>query len=173
MKRFFLSRSGREQGLLLAFAALLAVTWLLGAIGRARVAGENWRLIRAEKTTQQLWLDREAAIMARAAEAVQQLDPAKTLNGARLVAELNAMANAAGLSAEVSGLRTETAGRFAFHAVQVSFRRVELGALVRFYTELVQRSPYLGAEQLSLQVDRGTPGQLNVTLRVVAAELAP
>jgi hypothetical protein len=173
MKRFFLSRSGREQGLLLAFAVLLAAAWLVGAIGRARGAGEIWRLIRAEKTTQQLWLDQEAAIMARAAEAVQQLDPAKTLNGPRLVAELNAMANTAGLSADVSGLRTETAGRFAFNAVQVTFRRVELGALVRFYTELVQRSPYLGAEQLSLQVDRGTPGHLNVTLRVVAAELAP
>ena len=173
MKRFFLGRSGREQLLLLAFAALLAVAWLLGAIGRARLVAEEWRLVRAEQTTQQLWLDQEAAIMARAAEAVQQLDPAKTLNGPRLVAELNVMANTAGLSADVSGLRTETAGRFAFHAVQVSFRRVELGALVRFYTELVQRSPYLGTEQLSLQVDRGTPGQLNVTLRVVAAELAP
>lgn len=173
MKQFFQGRSGREQGLLLAFAALLAGAWLLGAIGRARVAGENWRQIRVENTAQQLWFDQEAAIMARAAKAVQQLDPAKTLNGPGLVAELNTMANAAGLSAEVSGLRTETADRFAFHAVQVSFRRVELGALVRFYTELVQRSPYLGIEQFSLQVDRGTPGQLNVTVRVVAADLAP
>lgn len=173
MRRFFLSRTGREQGLMLAFAALAAVAWALGAADRAKIRSQDWRLSRAESEAQQLWLDREAVITARAVAATQQLDPAKTLNGPRLVAELNTLATAAGLSAEVTGLRTEMAGRFAFHAVQVSFRRVELAALVRFYAELAQRSPYLGLEQVSLAVDRGNPGQLNVTLRVVAAELTP
>jgi hypothetical protein len=63
--------------------------------------------------------------------------------------------------------RTCRASRFHIRA------EFSVGALVRFYTGLVERSPYLGAEQLSLQVDRGTPGQLNVSLRVVAVELAP
>jgi hypothetical protein len=53
----------------------------------------------------------------------------------------------------------------------VSFRRADLGALVRFYEALSARSPYVGLEQMTLTVDRGAPGQLNATFRVVAAEL--
>ncbi len=173
MKRFFLSRTPREQALMLAFAALAAGAWLLSVTSRAKTLAQDWRLVRADYTAQQLWLDHEGAITTRAAAATQQLDPAMTLNGPRLVAELNALATAAGLSAEVSGLRTDTAGRFVFHAAQVNFRRVELSALVQFYRELAQRSPYLGLEQASLAADPGAAGTLNVSLRVVAVELVP
>jgi len=173
MKQLFLTRSFREKVLLLAFVALGAFTWWLGLGQRVRDLSGEWRSLQSEQAAQNVWLENRDAISARSAAAAQLLDPAHTLNGPRLVAELNALAMAAGLSAEVSGLRTETADRFAFHSVQVTFRRVELSALVRFYAELTRRSPYLGLEQLSLATDRGAPGQLNASLRVVAAELVP
>jgi hypothetical protein len=71
----------------------------------------------------------------------------------------------------VSGQRTERTTQFAFHSAQVNFRRVELAALVRFYEDVAKRSPYVGLEQVSITVDRGAPGTLNATFRVVAAEL--
>ena len=95
------------------------------------------------------------------------------LNGTRLVGELNTLATQAGLNAEVSGQRTERTSQFAFHSAQVSFRRVPIASLVRFYEALTQRSPYLGLEQVALTLDRGSPGMINATFRVVAAELEP
>jgi len=173
MKRFFLSRSGRERVLLLAFAGIAAMAWLLGVADRTRVLWQEQRSLRAEHETQQIWLGNRAVIEARAAEAVHQLEPAQTLNGTRLVGEINTLATQAGLSAEVSGQRTERTAQFAFHAVQVTFRRADLNALVRFYEAVSARSPYVGLEQMSLTVDRGAPGQINASFRVVAAELTP
>lgn len=173
MKRYFLTRSVREQVLLLAFVLLAAATWLASGIGRARERWLEHRSLRAGQETQEAWLANRETIAARAAAAVHQLEPARTLNGTRLVGELNALANTAGLAAEVSGQRTERTAQFSFHAAQVSFRRADLGALVRFYEALAARSPYVGIEQMTLTSDRGAPGQVNATFRVVAAELVP
>lgn len=171
MKRFFLTRSLREKVLLTAFVALAALTWFFSALGRARVLGLEWRAGAATLKDQQVWLGNQAEIEARAAQATAQLDAARTLNATRLIGELNSLAQAAGLAPEVSGQRTERTTQFAFHSAQVTFRRVEIGALVKFYEELSKRSPYVGLEQVSLVVDRGSPGTLNATFRVVAAEL--
>lgn len=171
MKRYFLTRTVREKALLVAFATLVALAWLLSAAGRARMRWQEWGSLRVSGKEQQLWLANRADIEARAAKATVQLDPAKTLNGTRLVAEMSALAAQAGLTAEVSGQRTERTTQFAFHSTQVSFRRADMGALVKFYEALSARSPYVGLEQVSLAADRGAPGTLNATFRVVAAEL--
>jgi len=173
MRRYFLTRSVREQVLLLAFVVLAAVSWIFSGIGRARDRWLEHRALRAGQETQEAWLANRAAIEARAAEAVHRLEPAQTLNGTRLVGELNRLATEAGLAAEVSGQRTERTAQFSFHAAQVSFRRADLGALVRFYEALAARSPYVGIEQMTLTSDRGAPGQVNATFRVIAAELVP
>lgn len=171
MKRFFLARSLREKVLLAAFVGLAALTWFFSALGRARVLGLEWRSGAATLEEQQLWIGNQADIEAKARAATAQLDAVRTLNGARLIGELNTLAQAAGLAPEVSGQRTERTTQFAFHSAQVTFRRVEIGPLVKFYEEVAKRSPYVGLEQVSLVVDRGAPGTLNATFRVVAAEL--
>ncbi len=173
MKKYFLSRSSREKLLVLALVGVAALAWLFGALGRTRQRWDEWRSLQVERETQQIWLGNQKSIEARAAKAVQQLDPAKTLNGTRLVGELNTLATGAGLNAEVSGQRSERTTQFAFHSAQITFRRADMGSLVRFYQALSQRSPYLGLEQVSLTQDRGAPGMINATFRVVAAELAP
>lgn len=171
MKRFILTRSLREKALLVAFVSLVALVWLLSTGGRARARLGEWRSLRAAGEEQRLWLANRADIEARSAKATAQLDAAKTLNGTRLVAEMSALASQAGLTAEVSGQRTERTTQFAFHSAQVSFRRADVGALVKFYESLSARSPYVGLEQVSLAADRGAPGTLNATFRVTAAEL--
>lgn len=171
MKRYFLTRSMREKALLVAFVALGAGAWLISAIGRARVVVSEWRSVATTREEQREWIRNQPEIEARAAQATAQLDPARTLNGTRLVGELNTLARAAGLAPEVTGQRTERTTQFAFHSAQVNFRRVEIAPLVKFYEELSKRSPYVGLEQVSIAVDRGAPGTLNATFRVVAAEL--
>lgn len=171
MKRFFLTRSPREKLLVLAFVGLASLTWLLSVTGRVRAFVGDWRSVAASGAEQQLWLSNQATIEAQAAKATARLDPARTLNGARLIGELNSLAGANGLSPEISGQRSEPTAQFAFHSAQVTFRRADMAALVRFYEEVAKRSPYIGLEQVSLAIDRGSPGAVNASFRVVATEL--
>lgn len=172
MKRYFLTRSMREKALLVAFVSLASLAWLLSAFGRSRVMVQEAQSVAATGRDMNEWIKNRATIEAQAASATAQLDPARTLNGARLIGELNALAGQAGLTPEVSGQqRTEPTAQFAFHSAQVSFRRADVAALVKFYEEVSKRSPYIGLDQVSLAVDRGAPGTVNATFRVVAAEL--
>lgn len=173
VKRFFLTRSLREKALLVAFVALVAAVWLASVAGRTRVLVQEARSAAAARAEQALWLGNRAAIEEQAARATAQLDPTHTLNVARLLGELSAQAGQAGLSPEVSGQRTEQTSQFSFHSAQVTFRRADMAALVKFYEEVSKRSPYVGLEQVSLAIDRGAPGTVNATFRVVAAELKP
>jgi hypothetical protein len=173
MKAFFLKCALREKALLLAFA-LLALAIAGGhALRRGAALWQDWRAARGEFVAQQLWLDHADAIAAQATAATRSLDPAQTLNATRLVGELSALASQSGLTADIGTQRTEEGtGQFAFHAVQVNFRRAELGALLRFYSALSARAPYMALEQFSIAADRANPGSLNVSLRVVSVELA-
>lgn len=173
MKQFFLSRALREKILLVAFAALALLIWAGGLLNRGQKRAAEWRTVRTELATQQMWLANREAIDANAAAATKSLDPAKTLNGTRLVGELNAIAAGAGLAADINSQRSERTSQFAFHTVQINFRRADLSALLKFYGELAQRSPYIGLEQFSLTIDRASPGQLNASFRAVSAELGP
>lgn len=171
MKTFFLNRAFREKLLLLAFAALALIIWVSQLLGRGRSLWDEWRTARAELAEQQVWLQNAPAIEAKAAATTKSLEPAQTLNATRLVGELNALASAAGLSADISAQHTERTSQFAFHTVQVNLRRADLPSLVNFYRELSKRAPYIGLEQFSLAVDRANPGKLNASLRISSAEL--
>ncbi|MBA3848732.1 MAG: general secretion pathway protein GspM [Opitutus sp.] len=171
MKRHFLTRTLREKVLVTVFIGFASLTWLFSSLGRGRALAQEWRSAAAAGAEQRMWLANQAPIEAQAARSTGQLDAARTLNGARLIGELNALAGQAGLAPEVSGQRTERTTQFAFHSAQVSFRRADLASLVRFYEEISKRSPYIGLEQVSLAIDRGAPGTVNATFRVVAAEL--
>ena len=48
----------------------------------------------------------------------------------------------------------------------------DLGSLLRFYTLLSARAPYISLEQFSVATDRANPGSLNASLRVASVELA-
>lgn len=173
MKTFFLGRALREKILMVLFTALALLIWGSGLLNRGQKRLDDWRSVRIELATQQTWLANRASIDAKAAAATKSLDPKLTLNATRLVGELNAIAGHAGLSADINSQRSERTDQFAFHTVQVNFRRVDLAALLKFYGELAQRSPYIGLEQFSLTVDRASPGQLNASFRAVSAELGP
>ena len=172
MKSFFLGRLMREKILLLGFALLLVLVWGLSLAGRTFSFGREWRSLAVERATQEMWLSNQLAIEAKGKAAAQRLDPRQTFDATRLVGELSQLASAAGLTADISAQNTQRTGQLSFHTVQVSFRRVDLPALLRFYQALANRSPYIALEQVSLTVDRGAPGQLNASFRAVSVEQA-
>lgn len=171
MKRFLARRSRRERVLIMVFATASALVWVMSAAGRM---GERWREHRrlgVDAAGQAVWLDQGDAIVARADRAAANLDPRRTLDATELVGEVTAMAERARLAPAVEPPRTERSGQFAYHTVQVNFRRAELGALVGFYRELAGRAPYLALQECALAADRANPADLDARFVIFSVEV--
>lgn len=172
MKRWFLQRSARERLLLLVFAFAAALVWLLSAAGRVRQAWTDHRGVATDVVAQKLWLERKDEIEARARRAAASLAPERTLDATHLVGEVSAMAQRAGLAPAMESPRTQRNDPFAYHTVQVSFRRADLAALVRFYRELSERAPYLALEECTLAASRSNPAELDAQFTIFSVQVA-
>lgn len=171
MKRYFNQRSRREKILVLLLAGAAALVWVSSVSARLRERWQEGRSVAVELDEQRLWLDRRTDIENRAAIAVRNLDPAKTLNATHLVGEVVALAAQAKLSPAIDSPRTQRTEDFAYHTVQVTFRRAQLPALIAFYRELGKRAPYLALEQCALVADRANPADLNATFSIFSVEV--
>ncbi|MFH1497450.1 MAG: hypothetical protein ABII82_06450 [Verrucomicrobiota bacterium] len=170
MKAWFLARVAREKVLMVVFVLAAAIIWISSAGERLTGTTRELRTVGAELDAQQVWLDNRQTIEGAAALAVQNLDPSRTYDSTALVAEVMALASQAGLAVNTDPPRTQRTSQFAFHTLQVSSRRADFGAVIRFYTALAERSPYLGLEQMTLQADGGS-GALNVRMQIASVEL--
>lgn len=171
VKIWFFSRLFREKLLVLGFVLMGAVIWLSSAAENLKANLRGFRSAESDLATQAVWLENRPAIDAAAAAAVRNLDPSKTYDSTFLVAEIMRIASQAGLAVNTEPPRTQKSPQFSVHTVQVTTRRAELVALLRFYQEMASKAPYLGLEQVSLQGDRSTPGLVNATLQVASVEL--
>lgn len=171
LKAFFIGRLLREKLMLVAFVALGVAMWLSNFAQRANRSWQAQRALTSDLAEQAQWLASQAAIETGATQAVQNLDPAKTLDETRLVADLSALAREHNLRFTNDTPQTERSRQFAVHTVQVNLSRVEWEPLKRFYLALTSRSPYLGIEQFALSADRANPAQLNAQLRVSSVEI--
>jgi len=171
MKAAYLARTRREKVLVLVLAAAAAAVWLAAASGRLVQAWQGWRAVAAEQQGQRQWLEQRPAIEERAAQAARNFEPSRTLDATHLIGEVSALAGAAGLSAGIDPPRTQRTDQFAYHTVQATFRRADLGALVNFYKALGRRAPYLALEQCTLAADRTNPALLNATFVIFSVEV--
>lgn len=171
LKRFFQTRSRREQWLITVFLLGLAAVWLADSLGRAGAAWREWRSVGAAADTQELWLGRQAQIEAAAAAAAGNLDPARTYDATRLVGAVNTLATGAGFRPQIDPAQTRRTPQFAYHTIKVTVRRASLAALLGFYDELAKQAPYLSLEQISVQAERGSQGQLTATLQISAPQI--
>jgi hypothetical protein len=173
IRAFFLSRLLREKVLLAGFIVLAAAVWV------SSIAGRTGRTIRAVRATsgslneQRLWLSNRAMIEASAQAAASRLDPVRTLDATRLLAEVNAIAGDVGLQHYTSGeSKNDSSGHFSVHTLQFSVTGVDWATLKQFYLALSKRSPYIGIEQCSMQTDRAKPTLLNVSFQISSVEIS-
>lgn len=172
LRALFLARLFREKLLLAAFAAL-GLAWWLSAIGtRTKAFTQQTRRTTSALKEQQQWLDNRKGIEASAQKAAAQLDPAKTLDGPRLVAAVGNLAREAGLRNTSGGSPTQiTNGQFSIHTLDYTVNRSDWTALRKFYESLQQRSPYIGIERFTLNADPANPALLSLGLRVSSVEI--
>jgi len=172
LRAYFLSRLLREKLLLVAFAAIGFLWWGSSFSTRGGKFLQDKRRVTAALVEQQQWLDNRRAIETAAQKAAAQLDPAKTLDGTRLLADISNIARDAGLR-NVSGgsLTHQSNGQFSIHTLDYTVVRSDWNVLRKFYETLQKRSPYIGIERFQLSAETANPAQLNLALRVSSVEI--
>lgn len=168
MKNFYNSKSLRERLLLLGFLAIGVIWWGSAVAGRIRLNVVAWQSASRDAEVQRLWLAQESAVGERTASVARQLDASRTMNASQAFAEVDRLAQ--GLPHEMGGQRTDRTDNFALHSLQVTFRRVDMGGLLRFYEGVAARAPYLGIDQCVISADRASPGMVSAVFRVYSVE---
>ena len=164
----------REKLLLLAFALMGVLMWLSSFSARV---GKFWREQRSTTTMlsqQNQLLAQRDTIETAAQKAAGQLDATKTLNGNRLVAAVQQLANDAGLRTFQSNGApvTKTIGKFSIHTLDFQIGRIsatDWPALNNFYQALGARSPYIGIVKFALNANGP---QHTLALTVSSIEIA-
>jgi hypothetical protein len=174
LRALFLRCLLREKLLLMVFALMGVLMWLSSFSTRV---GRFWREQRATTSMlsqqNQLLAERDT-IEAAAQKAAAQLDATKTLNGNRLVAAVQQLANDAGLKNFQSrgAPTTKTIGKFSIHTLDVQIGRIagtDWTALNNFYLALGARSPYIGIAKFALNANGP---QHTLALTVSSIEIA-
>jgi hypothetical protein len=171
MKHLFFRLQPRERVMAVAAAGVAAFLWSTAAWDRARGEWDAAGGLEEVSGIQQGWISREKEIRAAAAEAMQGLEAGRGYDEARLVAEAVQAAKDAGLNASTDAPKSQKAGKFAIHSLQMNCRRADIGSVVRFYESISPRAPYLALGNFSLQADRGDAGTVSVGMQVTALEL--
>jgi hypothetical protein len=170
VKNFYNTKSLRERLLMLGFLLIGVVWWGSALVGRTRINVAAWQAAGRDSEVQRLWLAQEAAVGARTAEVARQLDAGRTMNATQALTEVDRLAQ--GLPHDLGGQRTDRTDSFALHSLNVTFRRVDMAGLLRFYEGVAARAPYLGIDQCTISSDRPSPGMVNAVFRVYSVEAA-
>ena len=171
MKRLFFSLQARERYMALAALVIAALIASSSARSQLQSQWDMWRSLENENSVQLTWLKNEPAIRLAAANAIRGLDAGRGYDQAKLVAETLAAAKEVGLNAISEAPKTQKAGRFAIHTMQMSCRRTDMATIVKFYENIQPRAPYLSINSISLQSDRGSSGTVSMTVQMSAIEL--
>lgn len=171
MKQLFFGLQPRERYMALAALIVAAFLWVTSSWGRTRDGWDAWQSLENEAATQKAWLDKKSEIRAAAESAVKGLDAGRGFDATRLVEEALAAAKDAGLNPNTDAPKTQKSGKFAVHSLQLSCRRADLAAVVRFYQSIAPRAPYIAVNALSLQADRGNSGTVTMIVTLSSLEL--
>jgi hypothetical protein len=171
LKLFFLNRLLTEKILLTGFLLLIAL-WGLSHVARdVGHFGVDFRNTTMTLADQKKSLDGRAETERKVKGALSQLDPSRTLDGARLQGDLSTLAT--GMPATSFEARPdEPAEEFIKHSVQFSVRKVDWPTLQQFYIALSKRAPYISIEECSISADRADANQLNATMMISSVEIA-
>jgi hypothetical protein len=173
IRAFFLGRHLREKALLTVFVVAAAAIWFSSLSARANRFLHGSRSTSAALAEQARWLADRAAVEASAQEAASRLDPVRTLDTTRLLAEVAAMSTEAGLKSTTSGDPKDLrSGQFAIHTLQFNVTKTDWSTLKTFYLALGKRSPYIGIEQFTVQVDRANPALLSANFQISSVEVS-
>ena len=173
VRALFLARQLREKALMAALILVIAGLWLSSFAGRAAIFLAERRHTTGLLADQTRWLANRGAVEKAARQAASAFKPEETLDGTRLLAAVQALANSAGLhNFSINQPQDVSTGQFAVHALQFTVNKVDYNSLVSFYSAVRQRAPYVGIEEFRVAADRANPASLNATMKISSVEIS-
>lgn len=170
-RHWFLGRSLREQLLVAVLLVAGVVIWFASAAGRLRGTWNTHLALAGREREQSLLLASADDVRARVAAQLARIEPARSLNGTRLVAELQSLAGQANLKPRVDSGRSQAVDQFVAHTAEVEVRAAEFGMLMDLTDRIAARSPYLSLERITIVADPANPSRLDARLLVSAVEI--
>lgn len=174
LKFFFLGRLVSEKLLLTTFLAIAGAIWATSFVDRVSTWARHHQGARKELEFQAMLMDRASKVEEDARRAVSTLDPSRTFNASRLLGEVDAIARRVGVQQKFnqSDQRTAASSEFSVHSLQCTIRKIDYETLVRFYREILKRSPYIAVERpFTIQVDPADPSLVGAQFRVSSVEV--
>ena len=173
LRALFLARLLREKVLLVALALVVAALWLSNLAGRAAVFLVEERHTTVSLADQAKWLAHRNSVEKGAQDAARAFKPEQTLDSTRLLAAIQDLATGSGLQHSYTAQPEDAStGQFSVHTLQFTVNKVEWHSLVKFYTALQKRAPYIGVEQFSIIADKANPVLLTATMKISSVEIA-
>ncbi len=168
---FFNRLSVREKALLVAFIWVVLAIWVTMLSRQFRSVNQEYKLVREQLRSQQIWLDNQARIEDGLREVVTRLSSRRTLTGPEMVSRIEGYAREAGVNFELSSPRTQSGEIFNLHSLVVRLRRATMAQLLDFDAKVHAESPYLSIESVKVTSDKTNPTQLDAHFVINSLEL--
>lgn len=175
LKTFFLTRLFREKLLLLIFVLCGTLIWLSSFTNRAGAFWRQQRMLNTQLANQTQWLNQSAQIAESAKQTLAKLDPTKTLNDSALFSQVTAMAAEAGMrnNVQISAAPPERTSQFTVNSLTLTVNKTDMRSLVNLYEALQKRSPYIGLDEMGINVDTGNSSLLGARFHISSFQVAP
>lgn len=160
--------SARERTML---GALIVVGLLIWGSGLWRMHDDLSALqasAERELAQQEAWLGNAEQIERELAVERERIDTASSLDSAGVVASVDAMARAHGLTYELGTPVTTEDKLLRWHTLRIGIRNARLPDLIRLDRSIRARYPYLALDELSITANRADPRLMSVRLTVSA-----
>jgi len=173
IKQVYQPRPVREKLFLCLFLVVLAFLWLSSWSGRLGEQLTAFGTAGREISIQDQWLENAAEIDQQLAQAIVDLDPAKTLAETQLVGSVDAIVREYDLSYSIDPPQSQVGQTFTFHSVRVRVNKAPLTDLLGFSTQLRTLEPYANLDRVTIIADRGNPSLLDAQIQISSVEMNP
>ncbi len=145
--------------------------WLNSQIEQYRELNNARSVTRANLAEQALWLEDSENIARRLTEALELVDPARTFSSVQLSGQIDGIARASRLTADIDAVNTREGLIFNDHRVNVRLSRIKLDRLINFTERLAGEAPYITLNRLRLVANRANPEELDAQFEITSFEL--
>lgn len=160
--------SARERTMLGSFLVVMILLWGSTLMARWDKTSAILAEARKEIRQQDVWIENSTLFEEKLQSVLDQVDPAKMMDGAALSAFVDSFARTNDLRYEITAPSSKQSSIFTESSLRATFRNISLEKLVELQLLLRSNRPYLAAESIALVANRADPRLINARLSLSA-----
>jgi len=170
IKTLFNRISIREKILLSIFVWFMLGWWLLSLLGSLSGLSQEWNMINSALESEAAIIARAPAVEAALADQLAVLNPSLTLANDELAGRVDRIARNLRLQFDLDPQSPQSIEDFTIYRLKIRIRNAPLEQLMHFNDAILEQSPYMKIESLSMNVNRSNRNQLTATFNINSFE---